>query len=174
MRHRRVFLVFLLFFCFAVRASSSAAGSELRDTFIRERSRFFELPGAENVGAEERIKLKKAFSTTNDRMLAALLRLEDISGRLKSRSAKIGDGRDAVKQANIKIALADQGLIDAEHVREKASDDFEHLFLADSPAEALRSLHYDISENILVKLHEAHTALVEATLLLENINGEAK
>ncbi|MEK7150849.1 MAG: hypothetical protein AAB783_01485 [Patescibacteria group bacterium] len=177
MQKRAVILfvvIFLLssFFVYRVDAASS-----VRDIFLKERKRFFELPGAEQLGVEKRVILKEAFRRTFERSLAALLRLENISSRLKKYEVKKEIDKDSLEKAFSKIAAADQSLLNARSAISRMVIDFENIFdtneSSDDPASAFRELRYSFGAEGVLELQAAHTALVEATLLLEG-NYERK
>ncbi len=162
------FVVFLLSLFVVYRVD---AESGVRDRFLKERRKFFELVGSEQLGPDKRIILKESFRRTFERSLAALLRLENISSRLKKYEVKQGIDEDSFQKAFVKIAVADRSLLNARSAINKMVVDFENIFAVkkslDDSASALRELRYSFGANGISELQAAHTALVEATLLLE-------
>ncbi|MEK7576516.1 MAG: hypothetical protein AAB482_02355 [Patescibacteria group bacterium] len=159
-----LFLVIFLIGCFVVLRVEAA--ESVHDIFLRERNKFFELKGGEKIESDQRIILKEAFRYTYERSFAAVLRLENISARLKV--YELGSKtKDVSSRATDKIAIADEALSGARSAIVRAATDFENIFLENQPADAFRAMRYSLNEHGISKLQDAHTALVEATILLE-------
>lgn len=156
------FAVILSFFGAMVVINAQDNGS-VKQQFLAEREKFFELYGAESIDPESRAALKRYFGQAHDRIFAAILRLENISSRLK-----YIDGSNSNSRAGELLEEANAELLEARHGLETASYDFEHMFTYNDPQAAFRALRYSVAENINVKIADAHTKLGQAALLLHH------
>lgn len=157
-----VSVVFLLS-CTAGILVARAGENDLEKLFRQEQVRFIDFTIVTDAKDSEstmqaRSRLKSSFVLTHNRLIASIIRLEDIISRVDVVDGE--EGKERLEDARSELREAREAL-------KISRADFEEMFLSNNLQDALNNIQTDIDSNIIARLQNAHKILVELILDLK-------